>query len=272
MTVAIAASCTIDNEPAVVLCFDRKVSTEKWSSETEFKIEGLAGGFVAIFAGNISQARELIATYRDHFRSNLIDMMHKEGIQDDLRAPLGKRKRMMVEALVQRRLGLTYEEFLDRGEQIDASLRASIFNAIDELSIEVELIIVGFRYKTEDEQGKPIHPFPLFRIAWGDVETHRNFTCIGAGTSAAEHMLHRREQSINRSPIETIYNVYEAKKFSELAPSVGQQTILVICNPAGLLRGITTEGLAWLDRHYQENSPRPVSIQLPEGGLRRIFE
>jgi len=105
MTVAIAASCTLDNEPAVVLCFDRKVSTDKWRSETEFKIEGLGGSFVAIFAGNISQARELIATYRDQFSSNLIDMMHKEGIQDDLRAPLRKRKRMMVEALVSEAAG-----------------------------------------------------------------------------------------------------------------------------------------------------------------------
>jgi len=114
MSVAIAAACREGDAPRIVIAFDKKVSTDLWSSETEFKIELLEpSNYYVMFAGNISQARELIGIYGSQLAPRL-ESIPANDLQEELRGPLWIRKRRMIESIVQRRLGIPYAEFLER--------------------------------------------------------------------------------------------------------------------------------------------------------------
>lgn len=151
-------------------------------------------------------------------------------------------------------------------DQIDASLRAKIFNDIDEVSIEAELLIFGF------PPADALHPSAIFKMAWNEIEGSRHFACIGAGASAAEQALHSREQRDSYEVMQSLYNVYEAKRFAELAPSVGRKTHLMVMepfNPSSDNKGfeiVTQAGVAVLEENYKRLGPKPVDkIEIPEG-------
>jgi hypothetical protein len=180
-----------------------------------------------------------------------------------LRIPLRIRKKEMVESYVQAKLGLTYKEFLDRHEQIDSSLRSTMFTRIHDMNIDAELLIVG--YVPNMLAIGSLDPMSLiFRVIWEDVEQHQNFACIGAGAPAAEQVLHRREHHDYVDLGRTLYNVYEAKKFGELAPSVGARTNIAVVEPPtarniGTMRVVSHAGLALLESYYQQYGPKTVS-------------
>jgi hypothetical protein len=60
------------------------------------------------------------------------------------------------------------------------------------------------------------------------VDQARNFCAIGSGATNAEAWLHYRQQSKFVGLTSTIVNVYEAKKFAEHAPGVGELARLLV--------------------------------------------
>jgi hypothetical protein len=269
MTVAIAAACRDKGDPfqpRIVIGFDSKISTSLHSSETAFKIEDLAPSpFAAMFAGNISGGRELIDIYRtylaEHYpRDNTPSL---SDIQEQLRQPLWLRKRRMTDAFVQRRLGMSYEEFCGHKEWVDTSLWISMFNEINSITLDAVLLLVGFR---KDH----LHPCMLFTTAWDDVGSHLNFACIGDGAAAAEFSLHARAQYEHMDVIRTLYHVYEAKRASETAPTVGKAFVLGVAVPSALehyeINFVSKAMKDQLKSWYGELGPKKVTeLEVPDG-------
>ena len=274
MTLCIAAACLEGDEPRIVLCSDEMVSTGVASSQTESKREELPS-FVAMFAGTIPEARELLSAYRNHLAENVSGgALSVQEWLERLREPLRLHKRRQIDHLVRRRLGLTYAEFLERGDQIDSGLRSGIFGHIDSLTIEVDLLFAGFA-----SGGKFHERSRIFRARMEEVEIHKNFACIGIGAEAAEQALHRREQ-VGVLPLDwTLYHVYEAKRMGELAPTVGRRTSMAVVEPGGdeegaspyRVRAVTIEGLEFLDGHYQRYGPQRVGDVTIPSDLRMFW-
>lgn len=265
MTTCIAAACQSNGEARIVCCIDTLVSSDVWSSETEFKLYDLSPSpFVGLYARDVSQALELLGIYRDHlatlFPAEL--PLSPQEIQGQLRIPIDIMRARMIEHHVRRRLGISYAEFRNALKTIgDLDLVKKVLGEIDVLSIEVELIIAGF-YPTPPPPGEL--GCLLYRVTFERVEHHRPFTCIGAGLEAAEHVLHRRKQQVNRSVAETFYNVYEAKRESELAPSVGKETYVIRIKPPLVnthrprVCVYGDETLDGLKRFYKRYGPRDI--------------
>jgi hypothetical protein len=175
----------------------------------------------------------------------------------------------MIESYTQAKIGLTYEEFLSRKEQIDSNLRATIFSRINDLNINAELLIFGFVPNATSKNATSL----IFKVAWDDVGQHQHFASIGAGAPAAEQVLHRRQQHDFADLPQTLYNVYEAKKLSELAPSVGPMTNMAVIEPSSggateHIRGVSTTTLTLLESHFQQYGPRfAPQIVLPPNEL-----
>jgi hypothetical protein len=272
MSLCVAAVCRSKSEPRIVLAFDLKISNDVFSSETEFKLEDVAPHLkiAALFAGITSEARELISIYRTHLLEST--ELNVAEAAEQFRVPLRIRKKRMIESFVQARLGTTYEEFLDRREQIDSSLRTAMLNRINDMTINVELLIVG--YLPDVILGYPPANPVIFKVIWDDVEQHEHFACIGAGAPTAEQALHRREQSNSLELGNTLYNVYEAKKLGELAPSVGSFTHMVVVEPPTKIRSshyfnsVSSEGKKFLEDYYKRYGPKPVPrINLPDQNM-----
>lgn len=65
------------------------------------------------------------------------------------------------------------------------------------------------------------------------VRPEDNFASIGSGSYVAIPALHQREQEDSNSLLETIYNVYEAKRLSQIVPGVGLATSIDVLYPDG---------------------------------------
>jgi hypothetical protein len=230
MTLCIAAACINDEtgQPAIVLCSDMMESTDISSSETMYKHFAL-GPYVALISGVVSESRKLLSFYADYFKAHPIGDSLSESVRaQHLAQGLNLFKRQRIENLVQQRIGLTYVEFLERSTQVDPIRKRKISEAIDELPADVDVLFANVTAGTDAEGGSFLDKAFIFRQRLHNVEPHGNFACIGDGTDAAEQSLHRRKQSPTTRLSSTLYHVYEAKKMSEQAPTVGEKTVVSV--------------------------------------------
>jgi len=164
----------------------------------------------------------------------------------------------MIESWVQLRSALAYKEFLDRSEQIDQELRAAIFRGIADLNITAQVIISGFLdICPEEALPRPSQEPLIFKLEYEAVKSEQNFACVGVGAAAAELSLHRRKQSRFMGLPATLYNVYEAKKLSEIARTVGSTTDMLVIRP-GSSRWVNGETIAALDDYFDRYGPQEV--------------
>jgi 20S proteasome alpha/beta subunit len=252
--------------PKIVLCFDKKISTDVSSAETEFKFDFITGQKLCVLlAGTVTAARELIAVYGSSLRDKKVGELE---LLEALREPPRIKKRRMAEAYIQSSLAISYNEFLKTGkQQLPDDIFHGVVRHIQEMTLGVELIIAGFATASPGMAPAPV----LFRFAWEEVERHHNFATIGSGAPAADQCLFRRRQSqINTQLAETMYNVYEAKRFGEQSPTVGAETIMAIVEPGpldGVVQTTTVKpnGFSILEKLYAQYGPRPIQ-DIPEFG------
>lgn len=246
-------------KPCVVLCFDYKVSNDLFSSESEYKLRVLSSELAALFCGSPGRAHELALLYEDYLSRTTLTRI---GAAAQLREPLAMFKRRMAESYVQRRLGFSYQEFLDHGPQwFGAEAYERRLQAIEDHDLRVELIIAGF---VEEEA-------VLFHVngANGEVEPCTNFSVIGAGGWTAIPALHAREQTPRTSLADTLYNAYEAKRLGEISPSVGSRTRIIVMKRGAADQGgletqirVVADGEKWLRGLYRRFAPKPIRVRL----------
>jgi hypothetical protein len=252
MTLCIAAHCLDGDESKIVVCSDLLVTTQTASSNTQIKFNKFDSvNFGYAFAGHVPEATELVSLYESAVKT-LLPGDTSEDLHEKLREPINLRKSRMIQFHVRKRLGMTYQEFIERGELIDTTLRADITRYINETNIEEELIIFGYHGKS------PV----IFKMEYEQVRISENFACIGIGHEAADQSLHRRQQMWSSSMERTLYHVYEAKRMGEIAPAVGPNTVMMVFalgDPDFKGWSVPQEGMAFLERTYRKYGPKPTT-------------
>ena len=220
MTLCIGALAQRYTLPQIIVSFDKKISTEEASSDVEFKCAHLPWRLFAMYSGTISSAIELLRLYDYHLRG--LETFNWNRALEEIRIPPQVFKTNLADQYVQQQLGISYERFLVSGSsEIDPELRRQMLYAIAEMAIDADLLICGFDGSVPR----------LFKFEHNRLTECTQFACIGSGANAAEHSLFRREQNQHTPLSLSLYNVWEAKKFGELSPTVGQSTYTMVLGP-----------------------------------------
>ncbi|HET9282090.1 MAG TPA: hypothetical protein VFR24_09025 [Candidatus Angelobacter sp.] len=116
MTLCIAAEGTLQNKRYVVVASDFRTETPTSSAQIEDKLGTLIGDHPVLMAGTLSRGMELVGVFNSVFK----DYPPKVGcpLSDIIRMPIQIQKRRLAHEYVSARLGMTYEEFLERGDII----------------------------------------------------------------------------------------------------------------------------------------------------------
>jgi 20S proteasome alpha/beta subunit len=189
MTICIAAICRAYGNDVVVLCSDNRLDQgDLGAQEAGAKLAKLGWNWAAMMAGDWDTVRELVPAMKKAF----------------VRNGIVKTKSALI-----------------RMTQRAATAFAT--SVLCPQSVRCELLITGF---IDDE--------PIMLLVWIDdkvawTKLVHDFYAIGEGHAAALYILKHRKQNPLRSTLEeTVYHVYEAKKFSEIIKTVGQTTRLAI--------------------------------------------
>lgn len=262
MTLCIAAVARdVDHGPCIVSCFDKRGETDITSSQTEMKFRYLGGHWFALFAGDIFQANELLDLYKAHLKDKHFS---KNELVDELRKPADLLREKLVDRLVRSKFSLSYREFLTLGSQFPRDIYRDTCHEISELTLDCELIIFGFV-----EKGAVL--FVVSDDCSVGTDDWLGFAAIGSGAHLAEDWLHFREQQKLMLLQRTMYHLYEAKKFGDRAPGVGEQTELVVVS-FDLLRYMPTPPLGdglmkQLDELWVTYGPQPTLSVQPDTNL-----
>lgn len=121
-------------------------------------------------------------------------------------------------------LGLTHQTFLDRMSSLDAALVSRIAEDLINFKLpSMSVIIAGV-----DPGGS--HIYEVHDGESGCFNTI-GYAAIGAGARHARAHFMLANQSNAMSATETLWNTYMAKKRSEVAPGVGEQTNIGMVGP-----------------------------------------
>ena len=240
MTICIAAVCQQDRdnkEPRIVLCSDWKAETEFGGSETSDKLRTLPKGWVALFADTQSRAEELIAQYETHLRTLSVIADDKQ-LFAEMKKPAQRQKEILANDYIQHTLGISYAQLVSPSLKLPDEVVTQRLGEVGRIKLRATLIIAGFAKGTETDDPET-DPY-LFVVDDQDdhqdvVRVEENFAAIGSGAYVAIPALHQREHDFDKSLMETIYSVYEAKRLAEVVPGVGEATSLNVMYPDGRL-------------------------------------
>lgn len=274
MTLCIAATCQENREPRIVLCCDAMAGTDASSSETALKRVLLPpSAFVGLYSGTISESYEVLSRYRQQLGSfDPLEYLPLHELMEHLRAPLRNHRDAKRNDLVRRLLGLTYDEFLVRGNQVDSLKRTKVEDEIGRLVVDVDLLISGFM---PDSRSQP--QALIFSTVSENLQHDKNFACIGTGSEVAEQSLRRREQTFDFPLDLTLYQVYEAKRMSEIAPNVGKATRLGVMKPSTgadapyRLNELTQDAEEFLEQCYRRYGLQEIDEHFTFPEMRRYF-
>ena len=249
MTVCIAGVSQLINDPHIVICSDWQDSSQLGTAEVSFKQRLIGKGWTYMAAGNSTEINALRNLYGIHIRR--VDAIDEANIVSVMQAPLHVRKRQKIEQLIQGRVGISYDDFLQFGrEKFSETVFRGVSAAIDRMTLDAELILVGFIDKS---------PWLLSGAGDGTIEIHENFASIGEGKYLAQSSLTQRNCNDTMKLPEMVYLVYEAKRNAETVASVGSFTTLQVQDANGLHKYINSEGKKWLSGHYDKLAPQKIN-------------
>ncbi|MGB8412460.1 MAG: hypothetical protein WCE23_06505 [Candidatus Binatus sp.] len=263
VTLCIAATCEHKGKPCIVFCSDRKIVQGDVSSETGDKLSWFIPRWPILYAGTISRAHELIDVYRTELKRA---KFKKSTIFDEFKRPPWIYKDKLLEDRSRKAAGLAYKEFLAQKSAFTDFDKLLAF--ITDSDIECELILGGF----VDEESY------LFVVdGEGGVSYEDDFAAIGSGADLATAVLRFRKQYSVRNLAETIYRLYEAKKFAQMEPNVGRRTFIDVLEPRGKdnnakvrIRSLSKGGFQMLDSYYKQYGYQPIGkIQIDKKFLVR---
>jgi len=230
MTLCIAAHTNTDlGLPRIVLCSDYLVGDDFSVHENTPKVHlPFLPGLCVMFAGRLEDVQDLIRLYKIRsMRTGYAINDTYEKLKEELWCGMQEFREWL--ARCGRKKGQT----------------------------DAQLLVCGFL------QGMPL----IVSVDQSQVSRcEREFSAIGTGAYAAEIMLRIRFRSVE-STWETrlrqaLYFVYEAKRISEMSPSVGPMTSLIVLEPTnGGLRSYHAgfETLMFFHNQFDRFGPQPYS-------------
>lgn len=247
MTVCIAAHARVVSRQCIVCCFDTRIETDVAGSEIGFKLRPLPNGWGALFAGGVAQADDLIARYRQHFTGS---PPAGSVLLDWLREPAWNYKQQLIDQYLHTTYGISRQEFYSekRGHLGDTVADQTLY-AIASIKSESELIL--FRITDDGSE--------IYQVSDDfDVSMERDFCSIGSGGTNADSWLHLREQNALMRRDDTIYALYEAKKFSEISPAVGKKTYIDVIDHLGKITTLGESQMKELEKRYKRYGPKRI--------------
>ena len=243
----------------IVLCCDRQVQTEAAEGQIEVKIAPVKPPtWYALFAGDTSSAREVLARYENCLENVQID---KRNVQKVLQETAWSHRRNLIEHLIQTRFGVSYDEFRANGKR---DLSSEEFRAARKDIAKIDFGCWNVFAGHIDNW-----PYLFWSDYSGKINREHHFVTLGTGAQNAQAMLLYRNQSRFDGLERTIYQVYEAKKFGEHAPGVGYVTLMFVLYPNRLMSiGSTSMGVFFPEleeqfglRHIDSNDEVKMNIQ-----------
>lgn len=248
MTIGIAALCSAEKlGDCVIVSHDTQLSRPFTSSSHAQKSDMVGGKWLALLAANdVSHATELMAEIKARFGS---DTSFPAAVRDALAEARSALMLRMTNDLLP--VGMPLDRFYSDGKAIlpDWAYR-DIWSRLTDFRLECELLIAGI--------GGSGHAH-LFTIGADPPMAHdlAGFCAIGSGKWLAIGVLSEYDHSESDDWRDTAYQVYAAKRFSERAPGVGGETVLIRLRSAG------ADWVKWetLGDLYATFGPLPVGEQ-----------
>jgi 20S proteasome alpha/beta subunit len=247
MTVGIGAICE-DGKTAVVAADKMVTFSSPMNLQTEpptlKKIIELTDRVLLVFSGNTADGEEIISATRPLLTDEIKSSVAR--IAEVVKDSYAKHKQKRAEELILKPLlGADFPQFQSLVAQSPASqILQQVIGALMQHNLNTDVLVAGL-----DDTGAHIfaitHPGQLQPLAT------TGFGAIGSGGLHAGVRMSLAQHTQSANLVETIYNVYEAKRASEVAPGVGKLTdIAVIRN--GKIHFGGEELLASLEESHKE--------------------
>lgn len=228
MTVGIAAICRTSSLGDTVICVaDTKFSHGFTSSGRHFKFQTFGPKWQAALAANdLQHAEDLL----DEINRLLFASPHSKDSVHDLKDILDTardtvRKRIGAQSLPS---GLSLDEFLANGKSMLPDWAyTEIWNTLKRTRLQCELLVFGV------DKEKSVH---LLSVGEDIARSHdrESFYAIGSGAVIASAILSACDQSDYDDWRLTAYRMFSAKKCSERAEGVGEETLMTFATADGL--------------------------------------
>jgi hypothetical protein len=254
MTIGIAAVADLggkDLKKAIVFCSDSRMSGPLGTAELKSKDHMIREGWICLVSGYETEALAVVSLLKKHFERP--DTVDETNVKMLVQAALNERKLEKIEELIQGKLAISYEDFIKFGkEKFPEDYFRDTITAIDAVTVPAPCIIGGFA------DGEPVLLDTTERCK---VSIREDFVTVGEGTHLATASLLQRNHIEINSLNETLYNVYEAKKFAEGVKSVGERTSLVVLYHTNMWHRVsmvdpTVKGI--FNSKYQKYGPQNV--------------
>jgi len=249
-----AAACQEKGELRIVTWADTRSEIDWAGANIAHKYDHVAGPhWHSLMAGELSKGKEIAATYRSVLKP---EEFTEDNIYDKLNEAACVHKEKLTKQLVRKRLAMSYDRFLTKGEkELTSDVRNRTLYAIEKLEFGADLIVCGF-----------LNGLPHIYFMGGDAEVIRqeNFAAIGTGDVIAQSLLHYREQHLAMPLEKTLYHMYEAflMAYQSKAPGVGDISQVAVLSPGSNNTVTVRLGLSSLMRHldlsFQKYGPKMV--------------
>ena len=255
MTVCIAA--TAADKSAVVVASDKMISAGFLSLEfdhPEPKIEALGATCVGLCAGDALPAGDLFSSAQSVAAQ--LQKPHVRQIAEAIKDTYSTLRAKRIEESVFKPRGLTIDSFYQQGliRQFPAEVSMPLDDSVQRMKFGVELIVAGV-----DRDGA--HIFGVTDPGISDSYNQIGYHSIGSGMSHALLSLVGASQHWSMSVNETVFNVFRAKRQSEVAPGVGRSVELRVIAD-GKIRVVTDDELQALDHVLEDlEAPRNERIR-----------
>jgi 20S proteasome alpha/beta subunit len=249
MTVCIAAACFDANEDecAIILCADWRVSSPLGRQDTKLKFHQIGRGWWCLTAGYDSEINALTRLYDAAFRATL--SISEVNIAEVLRTPLRVRKKEKIEEYTGGRFGLSCEEFYATGrEKLPQEVYREAVFEISRIQLGTEFIVAGM-----------IDGIPLLAVTGqdGSVSIREGFAVVGDGAPLATASILQRQHMDRMTVGRTAYVVFEAKRAAERVGTVGESTSMAILRKDNF-EWVSDKGIKNMIAGVEKYGPRPV--------------
>ena len=275
MTICIA-SLTKDGK--IVGIADRMRSTGEWEVDLNApKIYPITSKIVIMCSGHSATINEIIDNIKQRIREvstvldcdiNVFDpVAHKYPTITHISDLFTKVKNEMRLRHIEREIlspfGFNMEKFLSTQNNMSTDFVSRITNKINDFAWpEVDALICG------------IFCHGSFINFVGEKKTLSvscfGFESIGSGSLHPDLLLMKSQHTANLSYEEALFNIYRAKRYSEIAPGVGKTHDLFVMDPKTGYRDITNDPLVELVKMQYESCEKKIAdiIEYARSSLR----
>ncbi len=246
MTVCVGAAC--QGGKAVVVAADRMITFgPPMMLNTEpvafTKIKTITDRVVALFAGSVPEAEDILSRARLYASNSSGDI---PAIAEAVRAAYADLKaRRAEETILAPCLGTNFAGFQQMVTQSSSSqLLQQILGLLVQHNLGTDVLVAGI-----DASGAHLymvtHPGQLQLV--GPL----GYAAIGSGGVHAAVRISLARHTDSASLVDTIYNVYEAKRAAEISPGVGTMTDMAVLRD-GKLYPVPEKTLTLLGEFHKE--------------------